>query len=149
MKTLVVYDSQYGNTEKIAQAIGSAINSSNIKVLRASLVKPAELEGVELLFIGSPTQGGRATRPVQDFLDGIPDGALRNVRTAAFDTRIKTKLVKIFGYAAGRIEKTLQDKGAVMATPQGQFLVKSSKGPLEDGEEERAAAWARGIAEGA
>jgi flavodoxin I len=148
MKTLVVYDSLYGNTEKIAWAIGRGIESSNVKILRAAAVNPADLEGVELLFVGSPTQGGRATRPVQDFLAGIPDGVLRNVRAASFDTRLKTRLVKVFGYAAERIENALKEKGGTVATPAGIFFVKGSKGPLEKGEEERAAEWARGIVRG-
>ena len=94
---------------------------------------------------GSPTQGGRATKATKEFLDKIPDGSLKNVRIASFDTRLKTKLVKVFGYAAGRIEKALINKGGTLAEPAGLFLVKGTKGPLEEGEEERAAAWAKGI----
>jgi flavodoxin I len=70
------------------------------------------------------------------------------MRVASFDTRIKAKWVKLFGYAAGRIEKALIEKGGALAAPAGLFIVKGTKGPLEEGEEERAAAWARGILEG-
>ena len=147
MKALVVYDTLYGNTEKIARAIAGAI-TGDVRILRAGEAGPADLAGVELLFVGSPTQGGQATDPVQKFLDKIPAGALKNVRVASFDTRLKTKLVKLFGYAAGRIEKALKGKGGTPASSPGLFQVKGPKGPLVDGEEERAAAWARGIVEG-
>jgi hypothetical protein len=72
---------------------------------------------------------------------------VKNVRVAAFDTRLKTVLVKIFGYAAPRIAATLKDKGGKLVAPGEGFLVKSAKGPVLDGEIERAAAWAKGIAE--
>jgi flavodoxin len=143
MKVLVVYDTLYGNTEKIARVIAGAI-TGDVKLLRAGEAGPADLAGVELLFVGSPTQGGQATKTMQAFLDKIPARALKNVRVAPFDTRLKSKLVKVFGYAAGRIEKHLKEKGGTLAAP-GLFLVKGTKGPLVDGEEARAAAWARGI----
>jgi flavodoxin len=146
MKTLVVYDTLYGNTEKIARAIAGAVKGE-VKVLRASEASPADLAGVGLLFAGSPTQGGQATKAMRAFLEKVPADALKGVRSAAFDTRLKTKLVKLFGYAAGRIDKALKDKGAKPAGP-GRFLVSGTRGPLADGEEERAAAWAKGIAEG-
>ncbi len=144
MKALVVYDTLYGNTEQIARAIAGAV-APDTKILRMAEAGPADLEGIEALLVGSPTQGGRATKATQEFLDRIPAGSLKNVRVAPFDTRLKTKLVKIFGYAAGRIEKALIDKGGILAGPAGLFFVKGTKGPLEEGEEERAAAWAKGI----
>jgi flavodoxin I len=149
MKVLVVYDSLYGNTEKIARTIAGAVSpTSTVEMLRAGKTEPAKLKDLDVLFVGSPTQGGRATRPIQDFLTGIQADALKGVRAASFDTRIKNKLVKVFGYAAGRIEKTLGDKGATVVSPAGMFFVKSTRGPLDDGEEERAAAWAADVIEG-
>jgi flavodoxin len=149
MKVLVVYDSLYGNTERIARAIAGAIGpSGEVRMLHAGQAGKSDLEGVGLLFIGSPTQGGQATKPVQDFLDKIPAGALDNMRVAPFDTQLKSKLVRVFGYAAGRIEKALIEKGGTLAASPGLFQVKGRTGPLADGEEARAAAWAKGIVEG-
>lgn len=146
MKALVVYDSLYGNTEKIALAIGKALDGDT-KVIRVSEANPLELGVLDLLIIGSPTQGGRPTKSIQDFLSKIPQDALKNVRVTSFDTRISTKLVGIFGYAAGRILESLKaKKGQLTAFPQG-FFVKGSKGPLKEGELERAASWAVGILE--
>ena len=146
MKTLVVYDSVYGNTEKIARAIGEAIApSGELKVLRASEAKPSDLQSLDLLIVGAPTQAGKATTAIQEFLDKIPANALKNVRVAAFDTRVKVFIAKLFGYAAGRIADSLKDKGGNLAAAPEGFLVKGREGPLVEGELERAAGWAKGL----
>ena len=147
MKALVVYDSVYGNTEEIARAIGDAI-SGEVKVLRAGEVNPSELEPVNLLVVGSPTQGGRPLQPVQDLLNNLPGHSLKGASVAAFDTRLTAKWVVIFGYAAGRIAKTLEKKGGNLAVSPEGFFVKGGKGPLKEGELERAAAWAEEIVKG-
>lgn len=144
MKALIVYDSAYGNTEEIARAIGSAIGGDT-KALRAGSVNPSELASVDLLIIGSPTQGGRPTQAVQDFLSKITGASLKDMRVAAFDTRVSAKWAVIFGYAAGRIAKALKARGANLAVPPQGFLVKGTKGPLKEGELERASVWAKGI----
>ena len=144
MKALVVYDTLYGNTEQVARAIAEGIGGEvhNIKE-----TDPANIGGFDILFIGAPTQGGRATQAMRDFLDKVPDTSLKGVKVAVFDTRITKKIVGIFGYAAGRIEKTLKGKGAIVAAAPEGFFVKGSKGPMEDGEIERATGWAKKIAE--
>jgi flavodoxin I len=146
MKALIVYDSVYGNTEKIARAIAEAVTpSGEVKVLGAGEADPSELESTELLIVGSPTHGGRPTPAVQNFLKKVPK--LQGVNVAAFDTRITAKLVKVFGYAAGRIANNLKKKGGnLIASPEG-FFVTGGQGPLKEGELERAADWAKGILE--
>ncbi len=146
MKALIVYDSQYGNTEKIARAIGSAI-AGEVKVVRVGEADPAAIVGPDWIIVGSPTQGGRATKPLQEFLNKIPAGALNGKKAAAFDTRIPSAWVKIFGFAAGRIGRALKGKGANVIAAEG-FFVKGTKGPLKEGELERAAAWAKGLTGG-
>jgi len=148
MKALIVYDSVYGNTEKIARAIGEAITpSGEVKVLRAGEANPSELASTDLLIVGSPTHAGRPTPPIQDILNKVPKLSLQGINVAAFDTRIPTKLVGVFGYAAGRIAGNLKRKGGnLIASPEG-FLVTGTKGPLKEGELERAAGWAKGILE--
>jgi flavodoxin I len=146
MKALVIYDSLYGNTEQIAKAIGGAIGEE-VKVVKVGEANVAELGSYDLLIIGSPTQGGRHTPAMKTFLDSIPADALKNKSVASFDTRLKTVFVKLFGWAANRIADALKEKGANLIAPGEGFFVKATKGPLVDGELERAAAWARGIAE--
>jgi flavodoxin I len=148
MKALIVYDSVYGNTEKIARAIAEAITpSGEVRVLRASEASPSELASIELLIVGSPTHGGRPTPPIQDLLNKVPKLSLQGINVAAFDTRIPTKLVKVFGYAAGRIAGNLKKKGGTLVASPVGFFVAGGQGPLKEGELERAAAWAKGILE--
>jgi flavodoxin I len=148
MKTLVIYDSAYGNTEKIARAIGGAI-VGEVKIQRAGEVNLSELKAYDLVIIGAPTQGGRPTKPLQDFLAGVPANAFQGIKFASFDTRLSKKWVGIFGYAAGKIAETLKTNGGNMiGNPEG-FFVKGREGPLADGEIERAAAWAKEIAKAA
>ena len=143
MKALVIYDSMYGNTEKIAGAIGGAI-AGEVKVLRVAEVTLPELEAIDLLIIGSPTQGGRPTKPIQEFINKLPE-TIKGIKVAAFDTRLSTRLVGIFGYAAGKIAGILKGKGGTLIAPPEAFYVKGNPPSLKDGELERAANWAKGI----
>ena len=122
MKALIVYDSTYGNTEKIARAVGAAF-TGDVKVLRTGEVNPAELSSFDLLVIGSPTYGGRPMPSVAELLNKIPESAIKGKNIAAFDTRIPTKLAKIFGYAADRIAKNLKEKGGNLVVPGEGFFV--------------------------
>ncbi len=147
-KAVIVYDSLYGNTEKIASAIGEAITPcGEVKVLRAGEANPSELASIALLIVGSPVHGGRPTPPVQDFLNKMAQQSLKGIKVAVFDTRATSKFAKIFGNAAGRIAGQLTKKGGVLMVPPEGFFVTGTKGPLKEGELERAANWARGISE--
>ena len=140
MKALVVYDSQYGNTEKIARAIGDALPEA--RVLHASEAGPQDLETVDLLIVGSPTHGGRPMGAVQTFLMKAPATAIKGINVAAFDTRFASIFAKIFGYAAGRIANPLKKKGGNLIVAPERIYVAGTKGPLKEGELERAASWA-------
>ncbi len=142
MKAVVVYDSTYSNTEKIAKAIGSGIKG-DVKVLRAAEANPADFASFDLIVIGSPTYGGRPMPSVADLMNKISESVIKGKNVAAFDTRIPTKIVKIFGFAADRIAKNLKDKGANLVVPPEGFYVAGKEGPLKEGELERAAAWAK------
>jgi flavodoxin I len=144
MKAWIVYDSQWGNTEQIAQAIGDAL-AGEVEVLRAVDVEPSGVEALDLLIIGSPTHGGRPTEPVQGLLDQLGGTLPAGTRVAAFDTRLATRLVAVFGYAAARIARTLESAGATLLVPPEGFVVEGKEGPLRQGELEHAAAWARQI----
>ncbi len=145
MKTLVVYDSVYGNTEEIARSIGEAIGDE-AKVVKAGESGPGDLESIDLLITGSPTYGGRPTPKMKEFIDNIKAVSLEGVKIAAFDTRVPATWVKIFGFAAGKIEKRLKSQGGKPAVKPEGFYVSGTRGPLVDGEYERAAGWAKEIA---
>ncbi len=146
MKALVIYDSFYGNTEKIARAISGAV-AGEVNMLRPGEVNSSDLAALGLLLVGSPTQGGRPTKAIQDFLNKLPEPAVKGISVAAFDTRFSTKLVGIFGYAAGKIAESLKRKGGTLSLPPEPFFVKGKEGPLKEGELERAAAWAKRVLE--
>jgi flavodoxin len=157
MSAYIVYDSIFGNTEKIAQAVQKTLGTSKEAVLmRAGKAKPELPAGLTLLVVGSPTRGFRPTPAVKAFLGGIPSGSLKGVRVAAFDTGIHLDDVHsaigrffmgLFGYAAKPILDGLRKKGGEPAAPPEGFFVLKSEGPLKDGELERAAEWAEKLKE--
>jgi flavodoxin I len=153
METLVIYDSFFGNTEQIAQAVGKALGSpDNVGICRVNDVKLEQLAGIKSLIVGSPTRGFRPTLAIVDLLQGLPANALQGVKAAAFDTRIATSdiksaalriMVNFGGYAAAPIATLLKKKGGELLAPPEGFFVKDREGPLKPGELERAANWAR------
>jgi flavodoxin I len=153
MKALIVYDSVFGNTEKVAQAIAGALGpADSVTAVKVGEAGPEHLEGVSLLLVGSPTRAFRPTPGATGFVRSLSPTALQGVRVAAFDTRISTAdansgflkfLVKLFGYAAEPLAAKLQKKGGTPAAPPEGFFVGGTEGPLKDGELERAAQWAR------
>jgi flavodoxin I len=152
---LIVYDSAYGNTQKIAEAMARAM-PGQANAVHLSKVHRSDLNSLDLLIVGSPTQGGRPTPVLQGFLDQLPANSLANTRVAAFDTRFAIRdhgfglrvLMKTIGFAAGRIAKSLKSKGGHLVAPPEGFIVKDKAGPLKPGETERAATWAKTFAPG-
>jgi flavodoxin I len=148
MKTLVVYDSIYGNTETIAQAIGDAI-PGEVQVLRVEQVNAGDLETVDLLIIGSPTHGALPTLAIQALIEEIGPPSREAARAATFDTRLTWIFLERWGgFAAPKMAATLKEKGWALAGAPGGFFVRGlKKGPLKRGEVDRAAAWAKGLVE--
>jgi flavodoxin I len=151
MKALVVFDSFFGNTEKIAASITKTFAAKGEgKMVRASELKGDEWQGVDVLLVGSPTRAFSASPATKTFLNGLTSNSLQGKRVAAFDTRLPVEkapgilkfLAKLFGFAALQIEKALAKKGGTLAAPAEGFFVEDSEGPLKEGELERAAAWA-------
>ncbi len=156
MKALVIYDSVFGNTEKIAQAIAEALRrQAEVELVRPQVAPLDHLADLDLLVVGSPTRGFRPTEAVAGLLKGIRAHALDGVRVAAFDTRFKADeldssglrfLVKTGGYAAKRIADRLKRAGGNLLLPPEGFYVEDTEGPLKAGELERAADWATRLA---
>jgi len=151
MTALVVYDSVYGNTERVARAIAAALEGEARAV---AAISTADIERCSLLVVGSPTQGGRPTPAVAEFLKKLPAKSVRGKDVAAFDTRVSSAdsgfamrlLLRVLDYAAPRIAKAVREKGGhLLAQPEG-FLVTGKEGPLKEGEEERSRAWAQTLA---
>lgn len=151
MKTIVIYDSLHGNTEKIGRAIVEGIPNSEVKSVKD--VDLNQLGNYDLIIFGAPTHGGRPKPEASNFLSKIPSGGVKNKKVAAFDTRAIAEeqkfllkvLINLIGYAAPKIAKKLVKKGGtLMVQPEG-FFVKDTRGPLKDGEIERAREWGKGL----
>ena len=146
MKALVVYDSVYGNTRTIAQAIGDAL-PGEVQVLHVSQVNSDDLETIDLLVIGSPTHGALPTEAVLDLIEKVGPPAREGSRVATFDTRLTWGFLERWGgFAASKLADRLREKGWTLASaPEGFFVRGLKKGPLKRGETDRAAVWARGL----
>jgi len=159
MNTMIVYDSVFGNTEQIAQAIGNTLgNQEDVTIVRVGDVKLEQFARIKLLVVGSPTQRFQPTTAISDLLKGFPKNALKGVKIAVFDTRLTISnieetpilafFVRLFGraaYAAKAIADRLKKKGGELIMPPEGFYVEGMKGPLVQGELERAANWAKQI----
>ena len=155
MKAMVIYDSGFGNTAKIAQAISDGLSNGadNVELRQVGEVKPEQLQGLDVLIVGSPTQRCRPTPATSSFLESIPKNALKGIGVAGFDTRfteekidsmgfIVSKMLNFMGYAAKPISDKLKKKGGELVVPPEAFYVDDTEGPLMAGEFERAAEWA-------
>ena len=153
MQALVIYDSVFGNTEKIAQSIATGLRTAHeTQCLRAGSVSVVQITSVDIIVMGSPTRSFRATPATHSVLDSIPSAALQGKKVAAFDTRLLMtgvkgllfrKIIDKGGYAAPIIASEMQSKAGTLSLPAEGFFVKGEEGPLVDGELERASDWGR------
>lgn len=143
MKTLIVYDSNFGNAKLIAEEIGREF-SPDSKVISVSDVKTNDLENLDLLVVGSPINAWRPTQSILWFIYKLKITNNKIAKVAAFDTRVKSF---ISGNAAKKIAKAFTDRSfKIIEKPEG-FYVSAKQGPLLPGEIERAKAWAKSIHE--
>jgi len=165
MRALIVYESSFGNTARVAQAVWEGMFSrlpdvSLLEVGAAPRRLPPELE---LLVVGAPTHVFGMSRPatradaqvqagassavptigVREWLDSL-DPLERSVQGATFDTRIHSPHIP--GSAAVGAWRVLWHAGFVVTAEAESFWVLGTAGPLRDGELERARSWGVGLA---
>lgn len=170
MKAIVVYESMFGATRSVAEAVAEGLGSAGqVRVARAADVEAGALEGVDLLVVGAPThawsmprpstrQGapgytrkpgsdlavepGAATDPgVREWIESLT-GVSQSV--AAFDTRFAMPAL-LTGRASRAILRSLCRKGARRLVPAESFLV-DKKSHLLTGQLERARSWGSELA---
>src|SRR5690349_15436785 len=114
MNTLVVFDSQYGNTEKIARQIAQTLEPFGAaRAVRVTEVVPDELTDVELLVVGSPPQAWNSTNAMKEFFAQLDPALQKKLMVAAFDTRVdKPRLLT--GSAAYAMAKQLKHRGVTL-----------------------------------
>jgi Flavodoxin len=163
-RALVIFESMFGNTRTIAEAVAEGLSSRFVTDLSEVSLAPTRIaEDVPLLLVGGPTHAFGLTRPrtrkdaatqadeplvspaggVREWL-GAAERPRSGVGTAAFDTRIDKPRVP--GSAARGAEKRLRRLGFRVAATAESFYVTGTKGPLAPGEVERARRWAEQVA---
>lgn len=146
MNSLVVYESKFGNTQKVAEIIAKALGSHGLaRVLEVEDPSALTLDAVDLLVIGGPTQAHGMSPGMRVYLEALISKAPAGVRAATFDTRLKGPGF-LWGSAAKAIADQLRTAPFVVVAPPESFLVEGMKEPrLVDGAEQRAQAWAMEI----
>jgi hypothetical protein len=163
MRSVVVYESMFGNTEQIARAVGAGLAEYGPALTLEVGVVPADaICGVDLIVVGAPTHAFGLPRPesradaasrlghapvsagigIREWLDRLPPGD-GTVAAAAFCTRTDKHWVP--GSAARKALKRLRSLGYRVAENPEDFYVAGMTGPLDDGELSRATAWGRGL----
>jgi flavodoxin len=114
MKACVIYDTRYGNTEKIARSIENGLKGTGIETSCVNVrdVEPSSLKQYDLICVGGPTQHQTASETMQDFLRSLEKAKLSGKLGFAFDTRRDSFLA---GSSAKFIEDRLQKFGLKMA----------------------------------
>lgn len=147
MESLVVYDSKFGNTKRVAEAIAAGLAGHGpVRLLGLDKIPPQNLGPVDLLFIGGPTQAHSMTARMRQFVDALRAKPANGTAVAIFDTRLRMPAV-ISGSAAKTIARKLRSGDMRIFTAPESFFVEGSPPGLEDGEMERAGDWAKGIAD--
>jgi flavodoxin len=166
MNVLVVYESIYGNTRAVAEAVADGLGEAEVVPVCEAQNRAA---GADLLVVGGPThmhglattrsrqmaveavhedggahvEAGAAEGPgLRAWLRDLPAG--ESAPAAAFDTRVD-KSLWLTGVASRGIAKRLRHRGYELLGTES-FLVEDSEGPLAEGELDRARDWARSLA---
>jgi len=167
VNAVIVFESLFGNTREIAEAVAEGLGSgAQVVLTQVADAEASLLADADLLVVGGPTHvhgmasersrvgavgvAGREGLPepvtdgpvLRDWFEEIPSGRGRGA--AAFDTRIgKSKVLT--GSAAGRIVRLLGRAGYTVVGEES-FIVEGTAGPLREGELDRARAWGRDLA---
>jgi len=161
VKAVVVYESLWGNTAKVAAAIAEGIGPG-AEAMSTREATPEMIAGADVIVAGSPVfafkmssdkmresirkNPGPAPAPpdlshpsMASWLESLPEGS---AAAAAFDTEARGP----FGKAAPTIARSLEAAGyRLIGKPTG-FYVTGKYGPLRDGELDRARQWGRELA---
>ena len=165
MKALVVYESLFGNTRHIAEAVARGLGSRcQVDIAEIEQASYSAAGDADLLVVGGPTHMWGMSRQmtrmiahcstsqetisrdrgVREWLAALPasDGAL----AAAFDTHLAVNGREPVGSAAHGIASRLTALGYRLALPPQAFLVRDTYGPVLKGEVQHATHWGKQLA---
>jgi hypothetical protein len=165
MAAFLVFESMFGNTRQIADAVTEGL-SEHLPVEQVEVgAAPAAISGdVELLVVGGPTHAFGLSRPgtrrsaaeqaedglvsrgigLREWLGRLSQGGASDVAVACFDTRVNRP--RLPGSAAAAAEKQLRRRGFRVLARSQSFFVGGTSGPLVPGERERARRWGEELA---
>ena len=109
-------------------------------------VKKLSAKDHNFLVLGSPTKFGTMSFAVRFFLGKVKSKEWMSKPFAAFDTENPENIERKEGSAAEKIAEKLRDKQMNQLLPVLKAVVLGSKGPLQEGEIERAKDYARELA---
>ena len=143
MKACVIFDTRYGNTEKITESFETGLKKADIQTVcvNARDVAVDSLRQYDLICLGAPTEAFAASKPMKEFLGKLKSIDLSGKYGFAFDTRLD---FRFSGSAAKFIEKELSNKGLQVIAPRESAIVFTLKergattgARLKEGEEKR------------
>lgn len=141
MRACVIFDTRYGNTEKIAKSFEAGLKEAGVQTVcvNAKDVAVDSLKQYDLTCVGAPTEWLTASKPMKEFLGKLKSTDLSGKYGFVFDTRLGAPLS---GSAAKFIEKELKNLGLQIIAPRESaivFGVKKEEGGarLKEGEEKR------------
>ncbi len=152
MKILIIYDSFFGNTQKIAQEIKEILSRKHTVAFKNVVdFKESDLKQVEILIVGSPTRAFSPSENIKKFLQELKD--LEGKGFLVFDTRADIKdvpkfvqfMIKLFGYADRKMKKALEQRGGNEIFESEGFLVIDKEGPLKKGELQKVKTWLKDL----
>ncbi|MEN6571588.1 MAG: flavodoxin family protein [Anaerolineaceae bacterium] len=142
MKSLVIYESTYGNTEAVAMAIAEGLKAAGeVNIARVSQAD-SHFGGYDLLVLGCPIIQWKPSEGMGAFMASLAPDAVRGLRFACFDTRMHLPKF-LTGEAGQTMTDTLESMGGIPLLAPGRFFVRGRQGPLDRKELEHAAAWAK------
>jgi len=130
-KVIVLYDTLYGNTKKIAMSLSRGLEEGGIYVDTSHIkdFKVNQLKNYDVIGIGGPTHFHGASKPMKSFLNKIKGLNIENKQGFAFETKADFRLA---GSAAKRIEKYLKKVKLKIINPIITGIVIDKEGPLKE-----------------
>jgi len=150
MKSVVVFDSVFGNTKQVGETIAETIRAKGHEVETVYIKKQKTAPAGDFMFISSPTRFARMTGKTKHFVKKLDREAWKGKKVVAFDTIMPIpedpeKVVKVKRWVengAGLKLKALAEELGFSTYPMVlRVEVKDMKGPLADGGLEKAKAF--------
>jgi len=122
MRACVIFDTRYGNTEKIAKSFETGLKEAGIQTVcvNAKDVAVDSLKEYDLICVGAPTEWLTASKQIKEFLGKLRSVDLSGKYGFAFDTKLGAPLS---GSAAKFIEKELKSVGLQIVAPRESAIV--------------------------